>query len=131
MVSPLKFPFIDATHAAEILHATQDKVVDWVAEGRLRSYGGKPNNPFLKSTDVAELAQELGLEESDAPRRTKSASAKVQARLTADSRWSDISNEDIEDWARRADQARRQAAKTAASEAIGRLESLLNALDKM
>lgn len=129
MSTPLtRFAFIDATHAAEILHVTQDTIVDWVASGKLRSYGGKANNPFLRSADIAALVEEMGLVPDEPPRRTRSASARVQTRLTADARWSDISDEDIREWARRADPARRQAALKAAQGARDRLDVVIQVL---
>lgn len=131
MSTPLtRFAFIDAVIAAEILHVTQDEVVDWVREGKLKSFGGKPANPFLRSADVAAIATELGVSTDEPPKRTKSAFAKVQARLTADARWSDISADDIRDWVARADGPRRQAARTAATTARQRLDSVLKALDE-
>ena len=117
-------------HAAEVLHVSQDTVLDWIKAGKLRAFGGKATNPFLRSSDVAALAEELGVNSEEAPRRTKSATAKVQARLTADSRWSDVSEAEIRDWARRADQAHRQAARTAVVAARERLAEVLRALDE-
>ncbi len=132
MNTPLtKFAFIDSVHAAEILHVTQDTILDWVADGRLRPFGGKPTNPFVRSSDVANLLEELGITADEPPKRTKSASAKVQTRLTADSRWSDISDTEIADWASRADVSRRQAARVAATNAIARLSTLLSVLDEL
>jgi hypothetical protein len=130
--SPLeRFAFIDSVHASEVLHVTQDTVLDWIAEGKLKAYGGKPTNPFLRSGDVATLAAQLGVPTDEPPKRSKSASAKVQQRVTSDSRWSEVSIDEIRDWARRADSARRQAAKTAALAARQRLDNLLSILEEM
>jgi hypothetical protein len=126
-----RFAFIDAVHAAEILHVSQDTIVDWVATGKLKAYGGKPGNPFLRSNDVAMLMRELGVQGEESPRRVKSATARVQQRLTADARWSDVGDEEISEWARRADPPRRQAARTAAATAIQRLERVLLVLDEL
>jgi hypothetical protein len=132
MASPLqRFAFVDSVIAAEALQVTQDTVLDWVREGRLKTYGGKPSNPFFRSADVAALLRELGVPEDVPARRTKSPSARVQARITADARWSDISLADIEDWARRADAARRQAAHTAALTARQRLGRLIEVLEAL
>jgi hypothetical protein len=132
VTTPLeRFAFVDSVHAAEVLHVTQDTILDWVASGKLRPFGGKPSNPFLRSADIAALVQEIGIQADEPPRRTKSASAKVQARLTADSRWSDVEEDDIRDWARRADAARRQAARTAAQIARRRLELVISVLEEM
>lgn len=130
MSTPLeRFAFVDAVIAAEVLHVTKETVLDWVAAGRLRTFGGKPDNPFLRSADVASLLDELGVMGGEPPKRSKSATAKVQTRLTADARWSDVSDDDIAEWVRRADPARKQAARTAAGTAIDRLQGVLRALE--
>lgn len=122
-------PFIDSVHAAELLGVSTDTVLDWVQAGRLSALGGKASNPFLRSADIQALAAELGLEtQADGKKRVKSASAKVQTRLTADARWSDVSPEEIRDWASRADTARRQAARKAAETAMERLQQVLGEL---
>ncbi len=126
----IRFPFIDSVHAAEILHVSQDAVLDWIAAGKLRPFGGKATNPFLRSVDVQALREELGVSDEEAPKRMKSASARVQQRLTADARWSEISDDEIGDWATRADNARRQAARTAAREARDKLATVLRVLDE-
>lgn len=131
MSSPLdRFAFVDSVIAAEVLHVTQDTVLDWIREGKLRAVGGKPSNPFLRSADVAILVTELGVARDEAPKRSKSPSARVQQRITADSRWSEITADDISEWVRRADEPRRQAAGKAARTAISRLEALLASLEE-
>ena len=131
MSTPLeRFAFVDAVIAAEVLHVTQDTVLDWINEGRLHPMGGKPGNPFLRSSEVSALLQELGVQTDEPPRRTKSASARVQARLTADARWSDLGEADLRDWATRADPARRQAARVTAMRAKTMLDTLISILDE-
>jgi hypothetical protein len=132
VTSPItRFPFIDSVHAAELLHVTQDVILDWIREGKLAAYGGKPTNPFLRSVDVTALAASLGVSADEPPKRMKSATAKVQQRITADARWSDVSIDEIRDWARRADGPRRQAARSAAVTARQRLETVLTVLDEL
>lgn len=132
MSTPLeRFAFVDAVIAAEVLHVTQDTVLDWVKEGRLHAVGGKPSNPFLRSAEVAALVRELGVQIDEPPRRTKSASARVQARLTADARWSDVTESDIREWATRADPVRRQAAIQTATRARAMLDAVLHAIDEV
>jgi hypothetical protein len=128
MSTPLP-PFIDTVHAAELLRVSPDEVLDWVAEGKLRPFGGKSSNPILRSTDVQALIQELGINlEESPPKRVKSASARVQARLTADSRWSEIGEDEILEWARRAEPARRQAAARTVKTAHEKLQIVLRTL---
>jgi hypothetical protein len=125
-----RFAFVDSVHAAEFLHVSQEAVLDMISGGRLRTFGGKPSNPFLRSTDIAALAEELGVSNEEAPRRTKSPTARVQTRLTADARWADIGEDDLREWAARADDARRSGARAAAQVARQRLDLLLHILDE-
>lgn len=130
MVTPA---FIDAAYAADSLHVPLDTILDMVRKGRIRTYGGRASNPFLRSADVAALAEQLGLgAESGAepPRRVKSPSARVQQRVTADARWGDVSEDDIREWASRADATRLQAARKATRAAVDRLTFLLSVLDE-
>jgi hypothetical protein len=124
--------FIDAAYAADSLHVPLDTILDLVQQGRLRTYGGRASNPFLRSAEVSALAAELGLgvtQEAESPRRVKSPSSRVQQRITADARWGDISEDDIRDWATRADRHRLEAARKAAGVATERLRVLLEILD--
>lgn len=124
-------PFIDATYAADMLHMSRDAVLDLVSSGKLRPYGGRAPNYFFRTSDVVTLVAELGVQpESESPKRVKSASARVQARLTADARWSEVDEEDVREWAVRTDPARREAARKAALGAIRRLETVLAVLDQ-
>lgn len=123
--------FIDAVHAAELLRVPQDTVMDLIAQGRLRTYGGRTTNPFLRSAEVLALVPELGVSETEEePRRVKGPAARVRQRLTADARWSDISEDDIREWARRTDPAGREAGRTAARTALERLSTVLAALEE-
>jgi hypothetical protein len=128
MVTPA---FIDSVHAAELLGVSQDAVLDLVKEGKLHTFGGRASNPFLRSAEVMALAPQLTTgEPSPQPKRVKSASARVRQRLTADARWSDVSEDDIRDWAGRTDAAGKQAARKAATAARERLALLLRVLDE-
>jgi hypothetical protein len=126
-----RFAFVDSVHAAEFLHVTPEAVLDMISAGRLRPFGGKPSNPFLRSADVAALAEELGVSAEPTPRRTKSPTARVQARLTADARWADIGEHDLREWVARSDDARRSGARAAALVARQRLDLLIAILDEM
>lgn len=126
-------PFVDSVHAAEMLRLSPEAVLDMIKAGDLRAYGGKVSNPILRSSDIQKLMQELGTDagEDISPKRVKSATARVQTRLTADSRWSDISESELRDWAARADPVPRQAARKAAGSARDKLTLLLAILDDL
>lgn len=123
-------PFIDAVFAADMLHVSKDTVIDLVREGKLRKVSGQDSNPFVRTSEVAALAEQMGAAAAEQPgRRIKSASAKVRARLTADARWADVSEAEIRDWAARLDPAARAAARTAVRTTVARLSMLLQVLD--
>mgnify|MGYP001392316575 CR=1 FL=1 len=112
-----------------MLRVSPDAVLDMVKDGKLRPYGGRAPNFFFRSTDVAALVPESAVQEDiQTPKRVKSASARVQTRLTADARWTEVTEDDIRDWAARADAARLQAARKAAEIAKERLETVLQVL---
>lgn len=122
-------PFIDTVHAAELLQIAQDGVLDLVRDGTLKTYGGRVSNPFVRSADVMALASERGVTDTGTERkRVKSPSARIRTRLTADARWSDVSEDDIRDWAKRTDPAGKQAGRKAALMARERLDTLLRVL---
>ena len=112
-----------------MLRVSPDAVLDMVKDGKLRPYGGRAPNFFFRSADVAALVPASDVQaDVQAPKRIKSASARVQTRLTADARWIEVGEADIRDWAARADAARLQAARKAAEIAIERLETVLQVL---
>ena len=122
---------MDTPYAADMLHVTPDAVLDLVESGRLKPYGGRSPNYIFRSADVAAMQADVtDATHEKSVRPGKSASARVQTRLTADVRWADITEDDIRQWAARADGSRRQAARTAASIAMQRLDTVLQVLDE-
>lgn len=117
-------PFIDAVHAADMLRVPVEQVLDWVSEGRLHGFGGRPGNPFLRSSEVQALVDELGVAGAEPSRRVRSPSSRVQQRLTADARWPDICDADLLEWVSRADPIKRAAALKVVREASERLQRL-------
>jgi hypothetical protein len=123
--------FVDTAYAADMLRIPQDTILGWIDAGKLKTYGGRVDNPFVRTPEVTALAEQLGVAPAvEAPKRSKSASARVQTRLTADSRWKDVTPSDISEWAARADPARRQAARRVAEEARERLEMVMKAIQE-
>lgn len=125
-------PFVDVTYAADMFHVSPDLIHDWLREGRLKAVGGKSSNPFVRTVDVAALAADIApLDSNEPPKRVKSASTRVQTRLTADAKWAEVSDSDIRDWAQRADPARLRAARKAVDATQERLRAVLGVLDEL
>ena len=126
-------PFVDVTYAADMFHVSPDLIHDWLREGKLKAVGGKSSNPFVRTVDVAALAAEIiaPVGSDEPPKRVKSASTKVQTRLTADAKWAEVSDSDIRDWAQRADPARLRAARKAVDATQERLRAVLGVLDEV
>lgn len=125
-------PFVDVTYAADMFHVSPDLIHDWLREGRLKAVGGKSSNPFVRTVDVAALAAEIvPADSNEPPKRVKSASTRVQTRLTADAKWAEVSDSDIRDWAQRADPARLRAARKAVDATQERLRAVLSVLDEL
>jgi hypothetical protein len=128
-----RFPFIDAVHAAELLGVDRADILEWIRQGRLASYGGKEQNPFVRTTDIERLATELGYTlASEQPKRrgTQDPVKRVQLRITADARWANVAPEDIDHWVRSLDESARNAARQVAKTAIARLEYVLRLLSE-
>lgn len=129
-----KSPFIDATFAAELLGVQTIDVLDFIAAGKLTSYGGKDRNPFVQTVQVEQLAAEMGRDPAVQPSVRKRASQnpvrRVELRLRHDARWSDVSDEDIRVWARGLEPHTRVAARKIATTAVEGLQHVLSILDK-
>lgn len=132
MTGETKYPFIDTAFAAEMMGVPQSQILEWIAEGKLKSYGGKERNPFIRSADVEMLASELGrtLSTKKESRAAQNPVRRIQLRLRADARWNEVSETDIAEWARETDLSSRAAAAKVARAAIERLSALLAAVNE-
>lgn len=128
-----KFPFIDASFAAELLDVQTADILQWIAEGKLTAFGGKERNPFVRTAQVEALARELGREVKQPSTKRRAADnpvRRVELRLRHDARWNDVSEADIEAWVRDSDQPSRGAARQVAEATLAKLRRLLEALEK-
>lgn len=128
-----KYPFVDAVFAAELLGVQTADVLEWIASGRLSSFGGKDRNPFVRTGEVEALARELGRDLTPPPakrRATQNPVRRVELRIRHDTRWSDVSEEDIRAWARELDGPTRIASQKVAATAVDRLRRILDVLNE-
>ena len=119
--------------AAELLGVQIADVLDWVAAGKLQTYGGKERNPFLRTTQVEELARELGRELGQPAAKRRQADnpvRRVELRIRADARWADIADSDFEAWVREQDTHALSAARHVAETARDRIGRLIELLDR-
>ena len=107
-----RFAFIDASATAQRLGIDRVTLDLWVKEGRLKARGGffrvsdveALNNELHPASDLADVVEE---DEQDSAADTASAKParkkqdpqmRVYLRLQADTKWFDISDDDIQTW---------------------------------
>nr|BBH94465.1 hypothetical protein KTA_26640 [Thermogemmatispora argillosa] len=120
-----RFAFLDAGETARRLGIDRRTLEQWVQQGRIRAYKGVGRDYFFKTADVEalykelhpepELAQAIAADEQESaeaagssggpqplqfvPRRKQQDPAmRVYLRLQADTKWYDVSEDDIRAW---------------------------------
>jgi hypothetical protein len=119
-MSSHSFKFIDLPTSAEQLGISRNELLQWVDEGRIKPFHGKGQQSIFRAGDVQRLAQEVGAaaqagqaSAEAAPeakpdgaatpmeaKRTKRRDAikLMGTRLSMDSRWAEMSDQDITTW---------------------------------
>ncbi len=137
--APPRFAFMDATEAAANLRTDRVSVLNYIKEGKLRTYGGRPNNPFVRSEDVEKLAAELFppevLEATPAPDpkvvHRNDPVRKLKLRMQQDAKWPEIDEAAIRAWALEIDRIGYNRMRQTAREAIERLQLVIKVLDEI
>jgi hypothetical protein len=127
-----KYPFVDASFAAELLGVQPADILEWIASGRLKTFGGKDKNPFVRTAEVEALASELGRELGAIVPKRRAADnpvRRVELRIRHDARWTDITAADIEAWRREQDDHSLAAARSVAQTGRERLEQIIAVID--
>ncbi len=154
---PTGFKFIDLPDAAQRLGITRLKLLEWVGEGKIRPFSGSGQQSVFRAADVEKLAQELGIPApgSAAPAQ-EIAQASVQeasgngttvpstirpkrrdpvkligTRLSMDSRWAEISDEDIATWLDAIEPVQYDRVRKVATLTIERLQRLMAMIGEM
>ena len=151
------FKFIDLPDAAQRLGLTRLKMLEWVAEGKIRPFSGSGQQSVFRAADVEKLAQELGIpapgaalpaQETTQPnvQDAQAADAAVPStarpkrrdpvkligtRLSMDSRWAEISDEDIATWLDAIEPVQYDRVRRVANLTIERLQRLMAMVDQM
>ncbi|HKP53846.1 MAG TPA: helix-turn-helix domain-containing protein [Chloroflexia bacterium] len=153
---PTGFKFIDLPDAAQRLGITRLKLLEWVGEGKIRPFSGSGQQSVFRAADVEKLAQELGIPapHSTAPTQevaqtsaqensggtTAPSTARpkrrdpvklIGTRLSMDSRWAEISDEDIATWLDAIEPVQYDRVRKVATLTIERLERVMAMMDQM
>lgn len=132
-----RFAFMDTVEAAAFLKSDRLGVLKYIEEGRLRTFGGKPGNPFVRTEDVEKLAAELQPEQADGPAldsktiHRNDPVRKLKLRMQQDAKWPEIDQAAIRAWAGELDLVSFNRMRQTAREAIERLQSVIEVLDEV
>jgi hypothetical protein len=131
-----RFAFMDTVEAAALLNSDRLAVLKFVEEGRLRTFGGKPGNPFVRTEDVEKLAAELQPAQDTAPLDPKTIHRndpvrKLRLRMQQDAKWPEIDEAAMRAWANELDLVSFNRQRQTARETIDQLQRLLKVLDEV
>ncbi|MDQ6695779.1 MAG: hypothetical protein M3014_15445 [Chloroflexota bacterium] len=150
-VPPPSFKFISLPLAAERLGTTRSQILQWVEEGRIKTVSGSGQQSAFRTADIEALAQEMGLastshaaeqttletdeaEESTSPtarRKPRDPVKLIGTRISMDSRWAEISDEDIAAWLDALEPVQFARVRKVAQLARERLEKVLSLMDSL
>ena len=140
------FRFIDLPTSAERLGITRNELLQWVAEGRIKPFSGSGQQAVFRASDVDRLAVELSPntpangqtaaveveEEAEAAEPATGAKSRrrdpiklIGNRISMDSRWAEISDEDITTWLDAMEPVQFERVRRVAGLAIERLERVV------
>ena len=136
--TPPRFAFMDAVEAAANLRTDRLTVLKYIQEGKLRTFGGRPNNPFVRTEEVERLAKELFpeavAEQSPLPDPKAVHRAdpvrKLKLRIQQDAKWPEVDEAAMRAWAAELDPVSYNRMRQVARDAIARLEMVIKVLDE-
>lgn len=141
------FRFIDLPTSAERLGITRIQLLQLVDEGRVKPFTGSGQQSVFRATDIDRLAQELKApveaekpeadqEEATADaapagrRRRRDPIKLMGTRLSMDSRWAEITDEDVATWLDALEPVQFERVRKVGNLAIERLQYVLRQLDE-
>jgi hypothetical protein len=131
-----RLAFMDAIEAAANLKTDRLTVLKYIEEGKLRPYGGKTGNPFVRTEDVDKLAQELHLNEDAGPALDPKAVhrndpvRKLKLRMQQDAKWHEVDEAAMRAWAMELDLISYDRMRQVAQAAIAQLQQVIRVLDE-
>ncbi len=150
------FKFIDLPDAAQRLGITRLKMLEWVGEGKIKPFSGAGQQSVFRAADVDRLALEIGIKVpetiSATPEAVQSTAVSNQetavagapstarpkrrdpikligTRLSMDSRWAEITDEDIATWLDAIETVQHDRVRKVANLTIERLQRLLATIE--
>jgi hypothetical protein len=145
------FKFIDLPTSAERLGITRTQLLQWVDEGRIKPFSGKGQQSVFRAADVdrlvretaeaAGLAAQANVETEAGEQAAGQSSGKpvrvrrrdpvklIGTRLSMDSRWAEISDEDIATWLDAIERVQFERVRKVANLSIERLRRVLEMMD--
>ena len=130
-----RLAFMDTMEAAAILKTDRLAVLKYIEEGRLRTFGGKPGNPFLRTEEVEKLAAELQPDPVGPTLDPKTVHRndpvrKLKLRMQQDAKWPEVGEAAMRVWASELDLVSFNRMRQTAREAIERLQLIIQVLDE-
>lgn len=142
-----RFAFMDASEAARRLGIDRITLEQWVKDGRIKPRRGVGRESFFRTSDIqalynelhpeAELAEAVEADERESageasaapPRKKQDPQMRVYLRLQADTKWFDISQEDIQTWFKQLAPDGYERNKRNVEHAIGKLQYLVGLIE--
>ena len=130
-----RLAFMDAVEAAAILKTDRLAILALIETGRLKTYGGKTGNPFVRTEDVERLAAELdptGDDESLDPKTVhrNDPVRKLKLRIQQDAKWHEVDEAAMRAWAKELDPISYERMQKVAADAIKSLQLIIQVLDE-
>ncbi len=131
-----RLAFMDTVEAAANLRTDRLTVLKYIEEGRLRTYGGRPGNPFVRTEDVDRMVEELRLNEAAEPALDPKAVhrndpvRKLKLRMQQDAKWYEVDEPAMRAWANELDPVSYDRMRQVAQAAIAQLEKVIQVLDE-
>ena len=146
-----RFAFMDASETAKRLGIDRVTLEQWVKEGRIKTRGGVGRDVLFRSSEVESLYNELhrqlalaeaiaedeqessenrGATTQPATRKKQDPQMRVYVRLQADTKWYDISDDDIRAWFQLLSPDGYERNKRNAELTIGKLQLLVSLIEE-
>jgi len=131
-----KLAFMDAIEAAANLRTDRLTVLKYIQEGKLRPFGGKAGNPFVRTEDVEKLVAQLQLNEAEEPApdpkvvHRNDPVRKLKLRIQQDAKWYEVDEPAMRAWANELDLVSFDRMRQVARQAIAQLERVIGVLDE-